>query len=199
MISENAFRFSMGLLFFTAISISIYFRSKAERDSGEKVSTKDEGTPIFLLLRLGGLLLWLSCLAYIVNPGWMAWSSLPLPAWLRISGILIGAVCVVLLFWMFRSIGTGITPTVATRASHTLIKTGPYRYVRHPLYSIGTALFFSFALMAANWYFALMALLAILLLAIRLPIEEAHLIEKFGDEYRQYKDTTGAFVPRLRF
>ena len=149
-------------------------------------------------LALGGLLLWLSVIAYLIDPAWMSWAGASLPEWARWTGVLVGLSCVFLINWLFRSLGQGITPTVATRASHRLVKTGPYRYVRHPLYSIGTALFLSFALMAGNWFFAVMAVLAFILLAIRLPNEEAHLIEKFGDEYRQYMATTGAFVPRLR-
>jgi protein-S-isoprenylcysteine O-methyltransferase Ste14 len=187
----------MAVIFFTALTISIYFRRKADIESGEKVSVKDEGKPLFLLIRLSGLLLWLSFIAYLVNPGWMSWAKANLPELIRWTGVLVGFSCVFLIYWLFRSIGLGITPTVATRASHKLVKTGPYHYVRHPLYSIGTALFLSMAMMADNWFFAVMAVLAFILLAIRLPNEEAHLIEKFGDEYRAYMKTTGTFLPRI--
>jgi len=37
----------------------------------------------------------------------------------------------------------------------------------------------------------------LMMLAIRTPIEEARLIEKFGDEYRAYMRRTGRFIPRL--
>jgi len=196
--NENYFRLLAAILFFSGIGISIYFRSKADRDSGGRVSVKDEGKPMFLLLRLGGLLLWLSAFAYLINPAWMAWSKWDLPLWLRWLGAGTGLICDLLIFWMFRSIGSGITPTVATRSDHQLVTSGPYRYVRHPLYSIGTAYFLSFALMADNWFFAGMGLLALLLLALRLPNEEAHLIAKFGDEYREYMKSTGAFLPRWK-
>jgi protein-S-isoprenylcysteine O-methyltransferase Ste14 len=103
-----------------------------------------------------------------------------------------------LIFWLFRSIGNSISPTVSTRTEHRLVTGGIYRYIRHPLYSVGTTFFLSFALMADNWFFAVMAVLAFVLLALRLPNEEAHLIEKFGDEYRDYIKSTGAFLPRLK-
>jgi len=51
--------------------------------------------------------------------------------------------------------------------------------------------------MADSWFIALMAAVALVLLAVRLPNEEAHLIEKFGDEYRQYMRRTGKFLPKL--
>ena len=195
--NENLFRILATIIFLTGVFISVYFRRKADVQSGEKVSVKDEGKAMFLVLRLGGLFLWLGAVAYLINPTWMSWSKAGLPEWLRWFGVGLGIICDTLLFWMFRSIGTGISPTVATRREHRLVTSGPYRYIRHPLYSIGTAFFLAFALMADNWYFAGMAVLAFVLLALRLPNEEAHLIEKFGDDYRRYMKTTGAFLPRI--
>jgi len=43
-----------------------------------------------------------------------------------------------------------------------------------------------------------MAALAFIAMAIRTPKEEANLIAKFGDEYRNYMKTTGAFLPKLK-
>jgi protein-S-isoprenylcysteine O-methyltransferase Ste14 len=91
----------------------------------------------------------------------------------------------------------GITPAIATRKEHKLVTAGPYRWIRHPLYTFGTLFFLSFALMADSWFIAVMALVAIVLLSIRLPKEEALLIEKFGDEYRGYMKCTGRFFPKL--
>jgi protein-S-isoprenylcysteine O-methyltransferase Ste14 len=196
--NENAFRISAAIILLSAIGISIYFRSKADRESGERVSWKDEGLPMILALRLGGLVLWLSALAYLINPAWMAWARAGLPDAVRWSGIGVGAACVGLIYWLFRSIGAGISPTVATRREHRLVTHGPYRWVRHPLYPVATALFLSFAAAADNWFIAVLAIFALILLAARVPNEEAHLIEKFGDEYRQYMKRTGRFLPRLR-
>ena len=116
---------------------------------------------------------------------------------MRWLGVGMGITCVFLIYWMFSSIGIGITPTVATRKAHKLVTKGPYRWIRHPLYTFGTLFFLSFALMADSWFIAVMALLAITMLNIRLPNEEAHLIEKFGDEYREYTKQTGRFLPKI--
>lgn len=195
--NENIFRILAAAIFLAGISISIYFRSKADRDTGEKVTWEKEGLAMILVLRIGGLVLWFSMLGYLIYPPMLAWSKVGLPEWMRWSGVGLGIICVALIYWMFNSIGAGITPTVATRSEHKLVTKGPYRWIRHPLYTFGTVFFLSFALMADSWFIAVMAVLAILLLSIRLPTEEALLIEKFGDEYREYMKSTGRYLPKI--
>ena len=48
---------------------------------------------------------------YLINPGWMAWSKIGLPDWVRWLGVGIGILCDVGIYWLFSSIGSGITPT----------------------------------------------------------------------------------------
>ena len=95
------------------------------------------------------------------------------------------------------SLGKNITDTVVTRKEATLVTHGPYHWVRHPLYSVAALFFPALPLLLANWFILLVGILALILLAIRTPIEEAKLIEKFGDEYREYMKCTGRFVPRF--
>jgi protein-S-isoprenylcysteine O-methyltransferase Ste14 len=195
--NETLFRAMIAALFGTALCISAYYRRKADQVSG-KVSWRDEGLPTIVALRVSGLTLWLSVMAYLVNPRWMRWSQLRLPPWVRWLGAALGVTTLPLLYWLFRSIGTNITPTVATRTAHTLITHGPYRWVRHPLYSVGTMFFVSLSLLAANWFIGLMSAVALVQLVLRLPKEEARLIARFGDQYRAYMQHTGRLVPRVR-
>jgi len=197
--NENLFRISAAVILFSAITISVYFRRKADRDSGEKVSTEAESKPLYLALRLGGVLLWFSPLIYAINPAWMAWSKIGLPVWVRWIGVGTGIASLFLIYWMFKSIGTGITPTVATRKEHKLSTSGPYRWIRHPLYTFGTLAFLALGVIADSWFIVFLAILAFILLAIRTSKEEAHLIQKFGDEYREYMNRTGRYLPRLKF
>jgi protein-S-isoprenylcysteine O-methyltransferase Ste14 len=195
--NENIFRISAAVILLSAITISVYFRSKADKEAGGKVSMKDENKPIFLALRLGGLLLWFSPLVYAIVPAWLAWSKIGLPDWVRWIGVGVGFVSLGLIYWMFKSIGSGITPTVATRKEHKLSTSGPYRWIRHPLYTFGTLAFLSLGLIADSWFIVLLSALAFVLLSLRTPSEEAHLIEKFGDEYREYMKRTGRFFPKF--
>ena len=196
--NENTFRILAGLILFTGIGISSYYRRKADRDSGETVSRKMDGSLTMNVIKIGGLILWLSPLAYLVNPAWMNWSKLGLPDGVRWLGVGIGLLCVLGMYWLFSSIGSGITPTSATRREHKLVTNGIYRWVRHPLYTVGSSFIVALGLMADNWFIILMALLAFTAMAVRTPKEEANLIEKFGDAYRDYMKTTGAFLPKIK-
>ena len=195
--NENIFRALAAVILFTGIGISSYFRRKADRDTGEKISRRVDGSVMMNLIRIGGLMLWLSPLVYLISPAWMAWSKIGLPELVRWLGVGFGILCVLGIYWLFSSIGSGISPTSATRKEHKLVTSGPYRWVRHPLYTVGSSLFIAFGMMADNWFIALLGILAFIGMAIRTPKEEANLIEKFGDEYREYMKHTGRFLPRF--
>ena len=195
--NENIFRILAALILFTGIGISSYFRRKADKESGETISRKVDGTVFMTMIRIGGLILWLSPLVYLINPAWMAWSKIGLPEWVRWLGVGFGILCTMGIYWLFSSIGSGITPTSATRKEHQLVTSGPYRWVRHPLYTFGASLFTAFGMMADNWFIALLGLLAFIGMASRTPKEEANLIAKFGDEYREYMKRTGRYLPKL--
>lgn len=190
------FRFFALAIFAAGVSIGFYYRYKAEK-AGEPISWNEEGMSVMVLLRLFGLIGWLSVITYLINPDWMKWSEISLPDWARWIGVVTGAISVPLLYWLFKSIGKNITQTVKTRKKHELVTTGPYRWVRHPLYSVGTLLFLSFALISSNWFIGLMTLMSLVMLMVRLPKEEMNLIERFGDEYKDYMRRTGRLIPRL--
>ena len=195
--NETIFRILAALILITGMGISSHFRLKADRDTGEKIPRQVDGTFFMTIIRFGGLILWLSPFVYLINPGWMAWSKIGLPEWVRWLGVMLGVVVVLGIYWLFSSIGSGITPTSATRKEHELVTTGPYRWVRHPLYTIGSSMFIAFGMMADNWFVMLLGILAFFAMASRTPKEEANLIEKFGDEYREYMKNTGRYLPKL--
>jgi protein-S-isoprenylcysteine O-methyltransferase Ste14 len=195
--NETIFRILAALILFTGMGVSIYHRRKANKDSGEKISRNVDGTPMMTVIRIGGLILWLSPFVYLLNPAWMSWSEIGLPEWARWLGVGIGILCVLGIYWLFSSIGSGITPTSGTRKEHKLVTSGIYRYIRHPLYTFGSSMFIAVGMMADNWFIAALGILAFIAMASRTPKEEANLIEKFGDEYREYMKRTGAFLPKF--
>ena len=182
------------------LPVAVYHRVRSQA-SGEMLDRRQEGLCILLTLRPCGLAAMGGLVAFVLNPAWMSWASLPLPAALRWAGVAVGLPTVALGVWTFRSLGRNITDTVVTRREHTLVTSGPYRYVRHPFYVTTALALAANALTAANWFIALAgfaALVLLVLLVLRTATEEAKLVERFGDDYRGYMARTGRFFPRLR-
>jgi protein-S-isoprenylcysteine O-methyltransferase Ste14 len=184
----------VGMLIFMPTGIYHRVRSQASR---EKLDRRQEGLFILFTLRPLGLAMMAGLIAFIVSPASMAWSAVPLPVWLRCTGAAIGILAGLLLTWTFRSLGANLTDTVVTRTKHTLITTGPYRWIRHPLYTAVALAAVSNGLVAANWFVFLTGSLAFALLVIRCRTEEANLVARFGDGYGAYAVETGRFLPRL--
>jgi protein-S-isoprenylcysteine O-methyltransferase Ste14 len=192
---EATFRACLIVMIALCLPIGIYHRARAA--SGERLARREEGVPVMVALRLFGLVAWSALLAYMLNPRGMAWSSLPLPTWLRWAGAALGILVVPpLLFWVMHSLGRNLTDTVVTRRNHTLVTSGPYRWVRHPFYAVGMLGLIATSLTTASWFLALSGAAVIALLAYRTRTEEARLIERFGDEYGAYRERTGATFPR---
>jgi protein-S-isoprenylcysteine O-methyltransferase Ste14/endonuclease/exonuclease/phosphatase family metal-dependent hydrolase len=177
------------------LPIGIYHRLKSR--TGEKLDRRQEGLFILIALRLVGIIGWIALFAYLVNPSSMAWASLPIPTSFRWLGIGLLVVTGVLFTWTFRNLGKNLTDTVVTRENHTLVTTGPYRWVRHPFYTSAAVAAIAVSLVAANGFLFVIGSVGFILLAIRTPIEERHLIARFGNEYRSYMQRSGRFVPRL--
>ncbi|MBL8044931.1 MAG: isoprenylcysteine carboxylmethyltransferase family protein [Anaerolineales bacterium] len=194
--TETIFRIITVVVLVSAISISVYFRHQAEKQGGRMRTTEGQGLVKFL--RLYGLLALLPLFGYLINPDWVAWARLTLPEWLRWLAAAVALACIPLVYWIFSSIGNNISPTQATRQNHQLITHGPYRWVRHPLYSVGTLMFLAISTLTALWWLVVALAPGLAILLWRTPKEEARLIETFGETYRQYMQRTGRFIPRFR-
>lgn len=193
---DATFRPVVAVAFFTIIAIALPFRIKSQ-STGEKLDRTQEGLFTMIALRLGGLVLWGSVIAFMINPASMAWSSLPLSASLRWSGAGLCVLTAALLIWTLRSLGTNLTDTVVTRQAHTLITRGPYQWVRHPFYDCMFLFLIGTALMTANWFVLASGLMVFAILASRSRTEEEKLLERFGEPYRAYRTRTGRFLPRV--
>lgn len=193
---DATFRPFVVIGFFTIILIALPFRIKSQ-STGETLDRTQEGIAMMIALRLAGLVLWGGAIAFMIDPASMAWSSLPLPAWLRWTGVAMAVATIPLLVWTLRSLGPNLTDTVVTRQAHTLTTGGPYRWVRHPFYGCMALFTISTGLMASNWFVLLAGVLVFTLLALRSQTEEQKLLERFGEPYRDYRSRTGRFLPRI--
>lgn len=191
------FRWIALTVFLASLGISALYRRRAQR-AGASVSRREEPTGLILGRAIVALPLFGGVLAYLVHPPWMDWATVPVPTSVRWMGAVLGFLVVPTIYWVLATLGKNVTATVLTNPEHGLVTTGPYRWVRHPLYTAGIALFGSIGLLAASAFILAWTLVALVgICAFVIPREESHLVDRFGDAYRRYRRRTGALVPRL--
>jgi len=192
------FRWIALAVFIGALTVSGYHRRRARAQS-ETIERRREGGALMAARALVSLPLLGGPLVYVINPAWMAWSSFEAPLWLRWTGVILGLCVLCSVHWVLRNLGRNVSETVLTKIDHEMVTSGPYQWIRHPLYTTGIALFLALGLIAANWFILLSA--AVALVGIRtvvIPREERALCERFGSSYEQYIARTGAMWPRYQ-
>jgi len=191
---QTTFRIVFAVLFLFLFGVVGTYRRKAQ--AGRRIDYSAEGMPLLIALRLGGLFLWGYCLLYIIYPAPLGWSFMEVPSWLRWVGAGMVVPLVPFVVASQRALGRNVSPTVITHDDHELVTSGPYRWLRNPLYTAGGLIFTGLGLVAASWFLMGGAVLAVVLVRLRLPKEEAQLEDRFGEEYRDYVRRTGRFLPR---
>ena len=117
---------------------------------------------------------------------------------LHLAGVALTAAGLALAFWARYHLGRNWSAQITLKEGHTLVCTGPYRYLRHPIYSgillalVGTAL--TVGLCRALLGVAL-AWLGFLWKASK---EDAWLASAFGEEFERQRRRTGRLLPRWR-
>jgi len=193
---DQTFRIILILGFVVIVPIGAYHRFKSQA-TGEKLDRRQEGIFILLTLRPIAFTSMVGLVTYMINPAWMAWSSVSLPNGLRWVGVVLGIGTGLLLVATFRALGKNLTDTVVTREAHTLVTKGPYRWVRNPFYLATALAVVANSLVTANGFIALAGTMSFGLLVLRTRTEEEKLIERFGEDYKQYMKRTGRFLPRM--
>lgn len=117
---------------------------------------------------------------------------------IRIAGLLLAVGGVVLLARVHAALGVNFSPRLELQDKHQLIQSGPYRWMRHPMYSSGFLFVIGCGLWAANAVVLIVPLAALsLLVGLRLSDEEAMLQKRFGEEWEEHCQRTGRILPRF--
>jgi protein-S-isoprenylcysteine O-methyltransferase Ste14 len=137
-------------------------------------------------------------LSYAVLMTGRFWLRQPNP-W-RVALALIFLVLGATLSWSgVRALGRQWRVDAGLNAEHDLVREGPYRFVRHPIYSSMLCVFLAVGLLMAPWpLFACAALLFLIGTEIRVRIEEKLLASRFGDQFARYRSAVSAYVPFAR-
>jgi protein-S-isoprenylcysteine O-methyltransferase Ste14 len=114
----------------------------------------------------------------------------------------IGAAVFVSSLWLFhrthKDLGRNWSVTLEIRDRHSLVTSGVYRHVRHPMYSAFWLWAIAQALLLPNWIAGPAGLVGFgTLFFLRIGREEQLMIEAFGDEYRDYMRRTSRVLPGI--
>ncbi len=194
--NEAAFRVILGAMGAVGTLIRLYYMRKASQASQETSRKREERLRIALLASFNAVGV-IGGLVYVITPQRMKWATLPLPRWSRWVGVALGAVAGPLLLWTHHSLGKNWSATVEIRGEQTLVTSGPYRWVRHPMYTTFFVNGLATLLVSANWVIGGGWLGQGIVAASRVGDEEALMIEEFGDQYRAYMRRTERFLPRI--
>jgi protein-S-isoprenylcysteine O-methyltransferase Ste14 len=196
--NELTARLLLAGLFVAFFMVRAYNHRRAIQQGG-KIEYKEPHSLIMRIIRsVGGIAIVAGLACFFFIPEWVAWASIPFPAWVRWVGFAIGALSVVAVWWTEFSLGLNFNATLHHREGHTLVTHGPYRWARHPMYTSLFLMTVSWLLLSANWLIGLPGLIGLLTIVVnRVRAEEQLMINTFGDQYREYMTRTGRFLPKF--
>ena len=111
-----------------------------------------------------------------------------------------GALLFALGLWIFhfahQRLGRNFSVSLDVREGHVLISKGIYAIIRHPMYSAFWLWAIAQVLLLPNWFAGFAGILGFGILYIgRIEQEEKLMLDTFGDEYRDYMNSTARIVP----
>jgi protein-S-isoprenylcysteine O-methyltransferase Ste14 len=167
--------------------------SLANRKSVKKRETDSE--------RMGQIIPMIVCYILLFEPfmgfGWLGLRFVRKRSDVEFAGLLITALGIAFAIWARAHLGANWSAAVSIRADHELVRTGPYRRTRHPIYTgmifgaIGTALVIG----------QMRGLLAVAIFIVafyrKASKEERWLAQEFGEKFEAHTKHTGMFLPRF--
>lgn len=172
------------------VIFSLYW-AIASRNSSETSHSESSFSTAFHQFVLGGAML----LLFIPAPGLTGWFLPPSAHLLVAAGGIIQAGFLLLAVWARRHLGRNWSAEVRIGVGHQLVRSGPYKFLRHPIYTAMLGMFLGTAI-ASSQYHALLGVAILILGYLRKSrLEDQILAQTFGQEYVQYRRDTWALVP----
>lgn len=129
---------------------------------------------------------------------WLRRPILPRDAWVHATGIVVTAAGLLFAIWARFHLGTNWSGTVTVKVGHELVRSGPYHWVRHPIYSGLLLAIIGTGVERGETRSIVAFLLACTGFLVKLRREEKFMNATFGAQYEEYRRSTGALIPRLR-
>ena len=196
--SEIIFRILFALSFVAMTTIRVYFQSKVLRDK-RRIEIK-EGSLSLIAGSIAALTTIVFGAEYLFSPGLFSFAYiLYFPNWLRWLGVLALVGGITLLGLSHHHLGRSFHSLVVSKEEHVLVKTGPYRWIRHPIYTAYLMSYIGGGLVSSNWVLTIVPVsMYAILVGKRMSKEEEILQEQFGQDYSKYMERTGRLLPWIK-
>ncbi len=198
MTPEIVFRILMFMSFIAMFAIRIFFQSKVLHEKREVNIQENK------LSLVSGSIAAISTLVfgaeYVFFQGAFGFAYLlDFPDWLRWLGVITLAAGITLLGMAHYHLGKSFSSLVVTKEEHQLVTSGPYRWIRHPIYTSYLMNYVAGGLLASNLVLTFVPVIFFGLMIInRIPREEAVMREEFGQDYIDLEKRTGRLLPPLK-
>lgn len=183
--------FLVGL--FVATIIRSYYGVRFRRK--EITHAQKEHPMVFIGMAIWGIVLILPLIT--IFSSWLTIADYKIPVPLSEIGTVI-FICSLWLLWRSHvDLAKNFSPSLFIRNNHTLVSSGVYKKIRHPMYLSFWLWALGQALLIPNWIAGPLGLVAFYFIYLfRVEREEQQLIDYFGDEYREYQKNTGRLFPQ---
>lgn len=176
--------------------VRIYYRSQTLGRKSEKEESLRNIPTIFLSIVI--LAYFAGIFIYILLPDWIFWAHLELHVVIRWSGVVLATLGIGLLIWIHHTLGRQYSAKLEIQKEHALIEAGPYKRVRHPMYTVFILFSLAVALISSNLLILIFAILISIPFHWITQKEERMLTDQFGEEYQSYMKRTRRFLPPIR-
>ncbi len=112
--------------------------------------------------------------------------------WISVALVVAGLAFAI---WARAVLGGNWSGAVTVKEDHELVKHGPYRYIRHPIYTGFLLALLGTGLAAGRLYGLLAFALALIAVLRKLGVEERFMTQEFGEQYAVYRGTSWTLVP----
>lgn len=191
------FRLTLLVLLIAFVAHRGYYTKKYGRPENETLRSRENGTTQAAANALN-LLALLTTAVYLIAPRWLEWAALPFPAWLRWAGAALALAGFALLQWAHVALSRNWSDQPRLLQGQMLVTDGPYRWIRHPIYTAFLLILSAPLFLSANWLVGSLWIAATALeISGRVRYEEKLLADTFGGDYQAYAARTGRLLPRF--
>jgi len=171
------------------VFFSLYWTAAAKNSAPTKSAEHWASTALHQIMLNASLLL-----LFLRIPGltgrWLPISPAFVPA-----GIALEAGAIILAIWARRHLGRNWSAEVSAKVDHQLIRTGPYAWLRHPIYTGVFGIHLGIAIASGEWHALVGFALLPIAYARKIRLEEQNMSRLFGTEYEAYRRDSWVLIP----